>query len=222
MIYSRLEVISSIIEGGMIPLFYNGNIENAKCVLEACYRGGARQLEFTNRGENALKVFTALAEFAKEKLPGMILGVGSVTDAAQASIFMMAGANFIVTPVFRKDIAKVCNRRKVLWIPGCGSLQEVARAEELGAEFIKLFPGDTLGPKFVKAILGPQPWTRVMPTGGVQPTKENLKSWFDAGVSCVGIGSSLISKSVIENETYSDLEDLVRNTLQIIHEIRGC
>jgi 2-dehydro-3-deoxyphosphogluconate aldolase/(4S)-4-hydroxy-2-oxoglutarate aldolase len=220
MIYSRIEVILSILERGMIPLFYHGDIEKAKLVLEACYKGGARHLEFTNRGENALKVFTALAAFANEKLPGMILGVGSVTDAAQATVFMMAGANFIVTPVLRKDIARVCNRRKVLWIPGCGSLQEVAKAEELGAEFIKLFPGDVYGPKFVKAISGPQPWTRIMPTGGVQPTRESLTSWFDAGVSCVGMGSSLISKEVLEKEQFSDLEHLIRTTLLTIEEIR--
>ena len=150
----------------------------------------------------------------------MIMGVGSVTDAAQASLYMSLGANFVVTPVLREDIALVCNRRKVLWSAGCGSLQEIARAEELGCEIVKLFPGGTYGPSFVKAIKGPQPWTSIMPTGGVSPDKENLKAWFDAGVTCVGMGSKLISKEIIQNDHYDKLQQVVSNTIQTIKEIR--
>ena len=174
-------------QSGLVPLFYDGNINACKDVLKACYNGGARLMEFTARGDFAHEVFGELNKYALKELPGMIMGVGSVTDAASASRFMALGANFIVTPVLREDIAMVCNRRKVLWSPGCGSLTEIARAEELGCEIVKLFPGGIYGPDFVKAIKGPQPWTSIMPTGGVSPTKENIELWFKAGVTCVGM-----------------------------------
>jgi 2-dehydro-3-deoxyphosphogluconate aldolase/(4S)-4-hydroxy-2-oxoglutarate aldolase len=146
--------------------------------------------------------------------------VGSVTDAAAASAYMLNGANFVVTPVLREDIAMVCNRRKVLWSPGCGSLTEIAKAEELGAEIVKLFPGSTYGPGFVKGVLAPQPWTSIMPTGGVSPTEENLKGWFDAGVTCVGMGSKLISKEIVKNQDFKKLENSVRQALAIIQKVR--
>lgn len=218
--FTRLEVIQQMKDSGMVPLFFHGNIEIAKSVLKACYDGGARLMEFTNRGDFALEVFTDLNKYAIAELPGMILGVGSITDAAAASQFMLAGANFVVTPVFREDIAIVCNRRKVLWSPGCGSLTEIARAEEMGCEILKLFPGSTYGPNFVKAIRGPQPWTSIMPTGGVSTEEDNLKGWFDAGVTCVGMGSKLISKDILTNQAYDQLEVLVRQTLETIRRIR--
>lgn len=218
--FTRLEVIQQMKDSGMVPLFFHGNIEIAKSVLKACYDGGARLMEFTNRGDFALEVFTDLNKYAIAELPGMILGVGSITDAAAASQFMLAGANFVVTPVFREDIAIVCNRRKVLWSPGCGSLTEIARAEEMGCEIVKLFPGSTYGPNFVKAIRGPQPWTSIMPTGGVSTEEDNLKGWFDAGVTCVGMGSKLISKDILTNQAYDQLEVLVRQTLETIRRIR--
>ena len=219
--YTRLEVIQQMKESGMVPLFYHKNINVAKAVLKACYDGGARLMEFTIRGDFAFEIFNQLIKYAIEELPGMILGVGSVTDAAAASQYMLAGANFVVTPVFREDIAIVCNRRKLLWSPGCGSLTEIARAEELGCELVKLFPGSTYGPGFVKAILGPQPWTSIMPTGGVSTEVENLKGWFDAGVTCVGMGSKLISKKILANESYSKLTQDVKKTLEIIRELKA-
>ena len=218
--YTRLEVIQQMKESGMVPLFYHKNINVAKAVLKACYDGGARLMEFTSRGDFAFEIFNQLIKYAIEELPGMILGVGSVTDAAAASQYMLAGANFVVTPVFREDIATVCNRRKVLWSPGCGSLTEIARAEEMGCELIKLFPGSTFGPGFVKAILGPQPWTSIMPTGGVSIEVGNLKDWFDAGVTCVGMGSKLISKEILANESYSKLTQDVKKTLETIRELK--
>ena len=196
------------------------DIELSKMVLKACYDGGARLMEFTARGDFAHEVFGALTKYAIAELPGMIMGVGSVTDGAAASLYMALGANFIVTPVLREDIAIACNRRKVLWSPGCGSLTEIARAEELGCEIVKLFPGDLYGPKFVKGIKGPQPWTSIMPTGGVAPNKENLSGWFNAGVTCVGMGSQLISKEIIANKNYAKLEEDVKKTLEIIKSIR--
>ena len=207
-------------EQGMVPLFYHADTAVGKEVLAACYRGGARLLEFTNRGDYAHEVFRELNRFCESELPEMIMGVGSVTDAGTASLYMQNGANFVVTPVLREDIAMVCNRRKVLWSPGCGTLTEICRAEELGCEIVKLFPGGTYGPGFAKAIKGPQPWTSIMPTGGVAPTRENLKAWFDAGVTCVGMGSKLISKSIIQQRAYEELEKNVEVTLKLIQELR--
>lgn len=218
--FNRIEVFKVMEETGMVPLFYHNNIELAKNVLQACYKGGARVLEFTNRGDYAHEVFRELNKYAEASLPGMILGVGSVTDAGAASLYMQLGANFVVTPVFREDIAIACNRKKVLWSPGCGSLTEIAKAEELGCELVKLFPGDVYGPGFVKGVKGPQPWTNIMPTGGVSPDEENLKGWFSAGVTCVGMGSQLISKEVIKNKDFKSLETNVRNCLNLIKEIR--
>ena len=151
----------------------------------------------------------------------MVMGVGSITDAASASLYMALGANFIVTPVFRKDIAVVCNRRKVLWSPGCGSLTEIAQAEEMGCEIVKLFPGDSFGAKFIKNIRGPQPWTNIMPTGGVSPDEENLREWFDAGATCVGMGSQLITKDILNQKDFKKLEQKVKWTIDTINSLRN-
>jgi 2-dehydro-3-deoxyphosphogluconate aldolase/(4S)-4-hydroxy-2-oxoglutarate aldolase len=218
--FTRIEVASVMKETGMVPLFFSNDLELSKQVLKACYDGGARLMEFTARGDFAHEVFGELTKYAIKELPGMIMGVGSVTDAAAASLYMALGANFIVTPVLREDIAIVCNRRKVLWSPGCGTLTEIARAEELGCEIVKLFPGDIYGPQFVKGIKGPQPWTSIMPTGGVSPTVENLKGWFDAGVTCVGMGSQLISKEILVNKDFSTLKNKVKEALDIIKTVR--
>lgn len=219
--YTRIEVATVMKETGMIPLFYHGDVELGKEVLKACYDGGARLMEFTSRGDFAFEIFGALNKYALAELPGMILGVGSVTDAAAASLYMQLGANFIVTPVLREDIALVCNRRKVLWSPGCGSLTEIAKAEELGCEIVKLFPGDIYGPQFIKGIKGPCPWTSIMPTGGVSTSEDNLKSWFDAGATCVGIGSQLISNEILNNKDFDGLREKVKQTLETIKAIRA-
>ncbi len=218
--YTRIEVAQTMAAQGMVPLFYHADIELGKEVLRACYQGGARLLEFTNRGDFAHEVFAALNKFALKELPGMMLGVGSVTDGGAASLYLQLGANFVVTPVLREDIALVCNRKKVLWSPGCGSLGEIARAEELGAEIVKLFPGGTYGPGFIKDVRGPQPWTSIMPTGGVEPTEESLKAWLGAGAVCVGMGSKLISSDVLKNKDFQTLENRVKDTLQLIAKIR--
>lgn len=219
--YTRLEVANVMKETGLVPLFYNADLELSKKVIKAVYDGGARLLEFTARGDFAHEVFGELNKYVIKELSGLIMGVGSVTDAASASRFMALGANFIVTPVLREDIAVVCNRRKVLWSPGCGSLTEICRAEELGCEIVKLFPGGVYGPGFVKAIKGPQPWTSIMPTGGVAPTKENLEAWFSAGVTCVGMGSKLIAKTKEGTYDLPKIEADTRNALQIIQSLRS-
>nr|WP_314898397.1 bifunctional 4-hydroxy-2-oxoglutarate aldolase/2-dehydro-3-deoxy-phosphogluconate aldolase [uncultured Flavobacterium sp.] len=219
--YSRIEVASVMAATGMVPLFFHTDVELGKKIVKACYDGGARLMEFTSRGDFAFEIFGALNKYALAELPGMILGVGSITDAAAASLYMQLGANFIVTPVLREDIAIACNRRKVLWSPGCGSLTEIARAEELGCEIVKLFPGDIYGPNFIKAIKGPCPWTSIMPTGGVSTSEENLKGWFDSGVTCVGIGSQLISNEILANKDFDGLKLKVQETLAIIDKIRN-
>jgi 2-dehydro-3-deoxyphosphogluconate aldolase/(4S)-4-hydroxy-2-oxoglutarate aldolase len=219
--FTRLEVAAKMAETGLVPLYYNQDAELCKGIVKACYDGGARLFEFTARGDFAHEVFAELMKYIIKELPGMILGVGSVTDAAAASLYMQLGANFIVTPVLREDIALVCNRRKVLWSPGCASLTEIARAEELGCEIVKLFPGDIYGPQFVKGIKGPCPWTSIMPTGGVSPDEENLKGWFAAGVTCVGMGSQLITSEIAATKDFTGLQDKVKGTMEMISKIRS-
>ena len=218
--FSRLEVVTKMMETGMVPLFYHSDVEVAKKTLKACYQGGARLLEFTSRGDFAYQIFDQLNKYVLAELPEMIMGVGSITDAAAASLYMQLGANFIVTPVLREDIAIVCHRRKILWSAGCGSLTEISKAEELGGEIIKLFPGSTYGPEFVKAVKGPQPWTNIMPTGGVSTEEDNLKAWFESGVVCVGMGSKLISNEILANKDYNGLQKKVKNTLELIQKIK--
>ncbi|MEM9885961.1 MAG: bifunctional 4-hydroxy-2-oxoglutarate aldolase/2-dehydro-3-deoxy-phosphogluconate aldolase [Bacteroidota bacterium] len=219
--FTKLQVLQMAAEQGMVPLFYNKDIAIGKQVLAACYQGGARILEFTNRGDFAHEVFGALYQFCAKELPEMILGVGSITDTGTAAIYMQLGANFIVTPCLRADVVKACNRRKVPCMPGCGSLTEIGQAEELGCDIVKLFPGAVYGAGFVKAVKGPQPWTTIMPTGGVAPTKENLQGWFDAGVTCVGMGSKLISKDIIQRKAYEELKAKVADTLELIQAIKN-
>lgn len=218
--FTRIQVAQKMKETGLVPLFFYDDIGISKKIIKACYDGGARLMEFTSRGDFAHEVFGELTKYAIKELPEMIMGVGSVTDTAAASLYMQLGANFVVTPVLREDIAIICNRRKVLWLSGCGSLTEITKAEELGCEIVKLFPGGIYGPNFVKAVKGPQPWTSIMPTGGVSPTKENLESWFNAGVICVGMGSKLITKNENGKYNFNKIEKTVRQSIQIIKKIK--
>ena len=219
--FSKLEVLTKAAEQGMMPLFYHADAELGKKVIAACYKGGARLLEFTNRGDFAHEVFGELNKFCREELPEMIMGVGSINDAGTASLFMQLGANFIVSASLREDIAKVCNRRKVPYMPGCGTLSEIGKAEELGCDIVKLFPGSVYGPGFIKAIRGPQPWTQIMPTGGVAPTKENLTGWLQAGAVCVGMGSKLISKDLLKKGDFKQLSVNVADALALIEGIKA-
>ena len=219
--FNKIQVVQKIYDQGMMPLFYHPDIEVGKKVLDAVYNGGGRILEFTNRGDFAHEVFGALVKYAASELPEMIIGSGSIHDAGTASLYIQLGSNFIVSHAINPDVAKVCNRRKIMWSPGCGTTTEIAYAEELGAEIVKIFPGSTLGPGFVKAVLGPSPWSSIMPTGGVSPTEENLRGWFGAGVSCVGMGSQLISRDVLRDGAYDVLEQRVAATLKLIEQIRA-
>lgn len=219
--YSRIEVAVAMNKTGMIPVFYHPDIETCKNVVKACYDGGVRVFEFTNRGAFAHEVFSELNKYALNELPGMIMGVGSVIDPGTTSLYIQLGANFIVSPILNEEMARICNRRKISWSPGCGSVSEVSKAEELGAEVVKIFPGSQVGgAKFIAALKGPMPWSSIMPTGGVAPTKENLTEWFIAGAYCVGMGSKLITKEIVSEKNFNLLRENVTKTMNIIKEIR--
>ena len=219
--FKRMTVLNTILELGLVPVFYNGDLEVAKQIVAACVKGGSRVVEFTNRGDFAFQVFTALAQHVARAKPDVILGVGSVMDAPTAALYISAGANFVVGPVLNPEVARLCNRRKIAYVPGCGSATEISQAEELGVEIVKVFPGDSVGgPAFVKAVLGPCPWTLIMPTGGVDPTEESMRAWFKAGVACVGIGSKLITKELVAARDFDALSKKVAQVLAWIKEVR--
>ncbi len=220
--FKRLEVLNTFVETGIVPLYYSADAEIVKQVVKACYDGGARVFEFTNRGDFAHEVFAEVTKWAAKECPEMIMGVGSIVETGTASLYMQLGANFIVSPNLNPEMAKVCNRRKIAWIPGCATLSEIGLAEELGCEIVKIFPGGEVGgPSFVKAITAPCPWTNLMPSGGVSPDKENLEGWFGAGVACVGIGSKLTPKSEIEKGNFAYIENKVREAIDIVKALKN-
>jgi 2-dehydro-3-deoxyphosphogluconate aldolase/(4S)-4-hydroxy-2-oxoglutarate aldolase len=219
--FSRLEVLNTMLDIGLVPVFYHPDAEVAKKIVSACVAGGAQVIEFTNRGDLAYQVFAELVRHF-ENDPAVILGVGSVIDPGTAALYISIGANFVVGPVLNPDVAKVCNRRKVSYSPGCGSASEISAAEELGVEICKVFPGAQVGgPAFVKAILGPCPWTRIMPTGGVDATEESITAWFKSGVSCVGIGSKLIAKDLVASGDFEAITKKVIDVIGWIKKARG-
>ena len=218
--YDKIQVLTAIRETGIVPVFYNGDIEISKNVLKACYEGGIRAFEFANRGDFAQEVFGELVKYANKELPGMIVGIGSVVDPGTAALYIQLGANFVVGPLFNPAIAPICNRRNIPYAPGCGSVSEVGAAQEAGCDLCKVFPGDVRGPAFVKGLRAPMPWSKLMVTGGVKPTRENLEGWFKAGVFCVGMGSNLFPKDVIAAGEWSKISDLCRDALAIVKEVR--
>ncbi|WP_071133685.1 bifunctional 4-hydroxy-2-oxoglutarate aldolase/2-dehydro-3-deoxy-phosphogluconate aldolase [Millionella massiliensis] len=220
--FSRIEVALEMRRQGVIPVFYHADTELCKEVLKASYAAGIRVFEFTNRGDFAHEVFGTLNRWAATELPELMLGVGSVVDAPTAALYIQLGAAFVVSPLLNEEMAPVCNRRKILWAPGCGSLSEIGRAEELGAEIVKIFPGSSVGgPEFVKAVKGPCPWSSIMPTGGVEPTEESLRAWFKAGVTCVGMGSNLFPKKLIEARDWGAITDTINRVRAIIASVRS-
>jgi 2-dehydro-3-deoxyphosphogluconate aldolase / (4S)-4-hydroxy-2-oxoglutarate aldolase len=220
--YRRLETLQMMKTIGVIPVFYNADVDVAKNVACACADGGARVVEFTNRGDRAINVFNQIEEFCARQRKEIILGVGSIVDAPTAAMYIAAGASFVVGPVLDEDTARLCNSRKIPYSPGCGSATEIHRAEMLGVEICKIFPGEEVGgPGFVKGVKGPCPWTDIMPTGGVAPTKESLTAWFEAGVACVGMGSNLITKEFLAAKDYAGITQKVKDTITLIKSIRG-
>ena len=218
--FDKLAVMQKIGETGMVPVFYHSNAETAKQVLKACYDGGVRAFEFTNRGDFAQEVFAECVKFAAKECPELALGIGSVVDAPTAALYIQLGACFVVGPLFNPDIVPVCNRRLVPYCPGCGTVSEIGKAQELGCDLCKLFPGDVYGPAFVKGMMAPCPWTKLMVTGGVAPTKENLTAWIKAGVYCVGMGSKLFPKEEVAAGNWQYITDKCKEALGYIAEAR--
>ena len=211
--------MTKIAQTRMVPVFYHKDASVACAVVKACYDGGVRAFEFTNRGDMAHEVFRELIRFAEKECPELALGVGSVVDAPTAALYIQMGACFVVGPLLNSDVAKVCNRRGVPYTPGCGSVTEVGQAQELGCDIVKVFPGDVLGPKFVKGLMAPMPWSRIMVTGGVEPTEENLTAWMKAGAFCVGMGSKLFPKDKVADEDWQYVTDMCWQSLEIISRI---
>ena len=219
--FNKMQVLDAIVSTGMVPVYYNKDVEIAKQVVKACYEGGVRAFEFTNRGDFAHEVFAELIKFATKECPELVLGVGSIVDAGTASLYLLLGANFVVGPLFNPEIAKVCNRRLVPYTPGCGSVSEIGFAQEVGCDLCKIFPaGNVGGPSFVKNIKAPMPWSMIMATGAVEPTEENLSAWFKAGVTSVGMGSKLFPKEMIAAGNWEAISTLCRDALATIKKYR--
>lgn len=219
--FSKLEVLQTFKQTGMVPVFYNADIEVAKQVVKACYEGGVRAFEFTNRGDFAHEVFGELSHWVAQECPEMVLGAGSIVDAPTAALYIQLGANFIVGPMFNPEVAKVCNRRAVAYTPGCGTITEIGFAQEAGCDLVKIFPaGEVGGPKFVKNLLAPMPWSMIMATGAVEPTEENLSAWFEAGVTVVGMGSKLFPKKAITEGDWSAITEKCREAMDIIKNVK--
>lgn len=220
--FTRIQVLTAMYDISVVPVFYHPDLETAKNVVAAISRGGCKLVEFVNRGDHAFEVFSALdRHFARED-PSLILGVGSIVEPYTAALYINCGANFVVGPSLNEEVAKVCNRRMIPYSPGCGSASEISNAQELGCEIVKVFPGKEVGgPGFVKNVMGPMPWTRIMPTGGVDVTEESLTSWLSAGVAAMGMGSNLVTKELLATKDYAGIETKVRETVERVKAIKA-
>lgn len=218
--FDKQAVMAKIAAAPMVPVFYHKDLEVAKAVVKACYDGGVRAFEFTNRGDFAHEIFGELVKYAAVECPELALGVGSVVDPATAALYIQLGACFVVGPLFNSEISPVCNRRLVPYTPGCGTISEVGAAQESGCDLCKVFPGDVLGPKFVKGLLAPMPWSKLMVTGGVEPTEENLTAWFKAGVFCVGMGSKLFPKDKVAAGDWAYITEKCKEAFTIISRVK--
>lgn len=218
--HARLSVYDRLLTQAVVPLFHHDDRRVARDVVQAIAAGGGGVIEFTNRGVGAHEVFASLEQHCRDELPDVVIGAGSVLDAATAALYLNLGASFIVSPTFDEDVARVCHRRKVAYLPGCMTPTEIAHAESAGCEIIKYFPGDADGPAFISAVLGPSPWTSIMPTGGVEPTEASMRPWLEAGAVCLGIGSKLVRRDLVDAARWSELTDLVRATLDAAAAIR--
>jgi len=215
--FNKAAVLASIEATGMVPVYYDADVQRAKAVVKACYDGGVRLFEFTNRGDFAIDVFKEVVKYALTECPDMIVGVGSVVDAPTAALFIGYGANFVVGPCLNEEVARLCNRHLILYVPGCGSVSEISKAHELGCDVVKIFPaGQVGGPDFIKNVKAPMPWANIMATGAVEPTAENLKAWFSAGAYCVGMGSKLFPKEALQRGEWQTVEQLCREALSYI------
>jgi 2-dehydro-3-deoxyphosphogluconate aldolase/(4S)-4-hydroxy-2-oxoglutarate aldolase len=216
----KAEILKLIPEQGILPLYFNKDEQVSIDILHALYAAGIRTVEYTNRGEAALKNFASLKKVCDNELGGMYLGVGTIKDAASAQAFVDAGADYIISPGLVEDVIPVADKNNLLWLPGCMTPTEIIKAEKLGAKVIKLFPGNLLGPSFLAGIKELFPNLLFMPTGGVELTKENISGWFKAGVCAVGMGSKLVSKDVMEGKKYAELTEATKQAIEIVNASR--
>jgi 2-dehydro-3-deoxyphosphogluconate aldolase/(4S)-4-hydroxy-2-oxoglutarate aldolase len=219
MSFSRSQIITSMSTTGVIPMFYHGEPAVALKIMEAVYTGGARVIEFTNRGPNAFEVFKAMLKEA-EKYPGLLIGIGTVLDMKTTERYIKAGADFIISPIVSTEVAETCTKNDKMWIPGAATPTEIHIAKELGAEIIKIFPASVLGPGFVSAVLPTMPELKLMVTGGVEPTQASLSTWFRTGIVCAGMGSQLITKEILSKGDWALLRHKVSDSIEIIRQIR--
>ena len=209
-------VLNGIITQGMLPLFYYDDAEVSVQVSQTLYKAGVRVLEYTNRGKQALDNFKLLKKAQKREMPDMLMGIGTIKNVSEAEAFIDAGADFIVSPIVNPEVAKVAAKHKLLWIPGCMTPTEIYNAQKNGADLIKIFPANIVGPAFISSIIDLFPGQLFMPTGGVELTPENISKWFHAGVCAVGLGSKLITKDVLEKRLYNELFDNTLKAMELV------
>ena len=214
------QISDAIIKQGMLPLYFNSSEEVTLDVLKAIYRAGVKAVEYTNRGDAALANFKKMVALRNAEMPGLLLGVGTIKNMQHAKDYMAAGADFLVSPGFVPDVATYCASNDIFYAPGCMTPSEIIAAENTGIKFIKLFPGNMLGPEFLTTIKDIFPKLLFMPTGGVDTTKENIEGWFKAGVCAVGMGSKLISKKLMEAKDYGTIESETKKVLELIGSIK--
>lgn len=220
--HDRLSVLTALQSQGICPVFYHSDPETALNVIRACARGGAPVIEFTNRGDFAVDLFGEIARELTRTDPEIVLGIGSVLDAGTAAMFLNRAARFVVSPALVPEVAQVCNRRMVAYFPGCGSVTDISNAHALGCEIVKLFPGASVGgPDFVKAVLGPMPWTKIMPTGGVDPDPTSIAKWFGSGIVAAGMGSRLITDAAVRDGDWAGIEASVRGAVEAVRAFRS-
>jgi len=220
--FARIKVCLELEKSGVIPIFYNSSLETSIQIIKSCYEGGFRAIEFTNRGDFAHEIFSELSKYVQKVFPEMILGAGTIIEPHTAALFIQLGAKFIVSPLLNEDMAKICNRRKTLWIPGCATVSEISKAEELGCEMIKMFPAREIGGiEFLKNMKQVSPKSNFMITGGVVPDEENLRLWFNTGATCIGIGSNLIKKEILEANDFDTLRINAEKLIQTIAKSRN-
>ncbi len=214
--FTKEQLYAKLNEVPIMPLFNHPDLAVSKSVVKACYDGGIKVFEYTNRGEGAALIFAELVKYIRQELPEMAIGIGTVFTAEEAEYFVSLDTDFIVQPIMNPAVGEVCNKHKIAWMPGVMTVTELYNAQQAGADIIKIFPANVLGTAFVKAMKAPMPHAKVMVTGGVEPNEENLKGWFSAGVTAVGMGSQLFPKDVLASGNYQQIEEVVRKCVEIV------
>ena len=218
--FSKEELYAKLSEVSIMPLFNHHDLEVCKSVIKACYDGGIKVFEYTNRGEGAALIFAELVKYIRQEMPDMAIGIGTVFTADEAEYFISLDTDFIVQPCLNPAVGEVCKRHSMAWMPGIMTITELFQAQQLGSDIVKIFPANVLGTAFIKALKAPMPHAKVMVTGGVEPNEENLKGWFSAGVTAVGMGSQLFPKAVLELGNFKETEEIVRKCVAIVKSLK--